>query len=254
MKVKRGFAAIAVLAVALTAFLVAGCTDKGTEPADTHDGTEELEFSLTFDKPELETLDDITFNLAIHDHHGEPAMDFDDVEMQYRMVGSTTWRSISMTPMVDHFEGQHTFSSSGDYELRVMGVPHHGDGHAHDPEELHHMAEHYHVHRAYEDAGGYRVEYESFPGHIHSGQSVALRFWVVDRATDLPVSGLAPDIRCSETGGAVHVLAAIESSSGTYEVDHTVESAGATVMSLLFTGSDSNPAEVNFDISVSAPH
>lgn len=240
--------------VVLAVLFLAGCSDNGTDPVDTHNGGEELEFALSFDTPELETLDDVTLMLAIHDHHGEPMMDFDDVEMQYRMVGATQWQSVSMTMSGDHFEGNHTFVSSGEYEMRVMGMPHHDDGHGHDPEELHHMDEHYHVHRAHVNAGGYRVEYESFPGHIHAGESATLKFWVVDSGTEAPVGGLAPDIRCFETGGAEHVVGATESMTGVYEIAHVVETAGATAISLLFNGSDSNPAEARFDITVSAGH
>jgi hypothetical protein len=170
------------------------------------------------------------------------------------MVGATEWQSISMTMSGDHFEGKHTFVSSGDYEMRAMGVPHHDDGHGHDPEELHHMDEHYHVHRANKDAGGYRVEYESFPGHIHAGETATLKFWVVDSNTDLPVGGLAPNIRCFETGGVEHVDASTEPATGVYELAHVVDTAGTTSISLLFIGADSNPAEVRFDITVSAEH
>lgn len=254
MKRTRGFVVTAAVCAIVVSLFIAGCTDKGTEPVDTHAGDEELEFTLSFNTLELETLDDTTLLLSIHDHHGEPMMEFDDVEMQYRMEGTVEWASIPMTMSGDHFEGNHTFVSSGEYEMRAMGVPHHGDGHGHDPEELHLMNEHYHVHRAYVDAGGYRVEYESFPGHIHSGESATLKFWVVDRNTDLAAGNLSPNIRCLETGGVEHVVGATESMAGVYEIDHIVDMAGATAMSLLFTGSDSSPAEAVFDITVSAAH
>ena len=119
-------------ALALLVMLAAvSCSDSGTTPADDHDGSEELEFALTFGSPELETLQAVTLELAIEDHHGDHQMDFDDVEMQYRMENETEWESIPMAVNGDHFAGTHMFMSSGRYEMRVMGVAGHNDGHGH---------------------------------------------------------------------------------------------------------------------------
>lgn len=254
MKVKMGM--VGLIALVFAAF---GCADELAAPGDPgHE--EELAFTLTVGTDDIHTLSEVALTLRVTNDHGDAMTEFDDMEVQYRMEGSTQWDAgVAMMLQGTEFMGTHTFVTSGEYEFRIMGVPHHGDGHGHAAEELHHMVEHFHVERASVEVGGYRVEYESFPGHVHEGLTPILKFWVMETNSDAsgnrpPIVGLNANIRCTESDGTVHNEPAVEAASGAYEGPHTIQSAGDTRLALLFTGSDSNPAEAEFEIHVDHEH
>lgn len=255
MKFKLGIVGLIVLA-----FAAFGCADELVAPAEDDGHNDELAYALTFGTEDIHTLSEVTLTLRITDHHGDGMTEFDDMEVQYRMEGSTQWDAgVAMMLQGTEFMGTHTFVTSGEYEFRIMGVPHHGDGHGHAAEELHHMEEHFHVERAHVEAGGYRVEYESFPGHVHEGLTPILKFWVMEMDSDAsgnraPIVGLDANMRCTESDGMVHNEATVETAPGVYEATHTIQSAGDTRVALLFTGSDSNPAEAEFEIHVDHEH
>ncbi len=254
MKFRLGMVGLIVLV--LSAF---GCADEVVAPDD-HGSEGELAFALTVGTEDIHTLSEVTLALRITAAHGDAMTAFDDMEVQYRVEGSTQWDAgVAMMLQGTGFMGTHTFVTSGEYEFRIMGMPHHDDGHGHGAEELHHVDEHVHVERAYVEAGGYRVEYESFPGHVHEGLTPILKFFVMEKDTDTsgnrpPIVGLNASIRCTEFDGTVHNTPTVESASGVYEAAYMIQSAGDTRVALLFTGSDSNPAEAEFEIHVDHEH
>jgi hypothetical protein len=114
---------------------------------------------------------------------------------------------------------------------------------------MYHMHGPFHVGRAHVEAGGYRVAFESFPGHLHTGTASMLRFWVLEPGPGdswPPVAGLAPTIRVTESGTAPVDLVATETEAGVYEAPHAFNMAGAAKVSLLFKGADGSDAVAEF--------
>lgn len=247
----RYYTLIATLA-AISMVVALGC---GKNPTEVEHHDDEFSFGLTLSPDHVHTLTPVTFKVTVTDHHGAMISDFEELNVEHRLEGATSWRSVSMNHDGTAYVGSETFVTSGEYELRIMGMPHHG----HELEELHHAAEHLHVGRAHVEAGGYRVEYESFPGHIHEADSPLLKFWVKEVDADTtgvrpPVGGLSAEIRCAESTGTDHVFSATESATGVYEATHMVESAGDTRMGLLFTGVGGGISVAEFDVHVSHAH
>ena len=69
--------------------------------------------------------------------------------MQYRHEDSAEWEDLVMILSGTDYTGTMMFTSSGDFEIRVMGR-HQGHDHM---ETLHEVAEHMHVGRAHQDVG-----------------------------------------------------------------------------------------------------
>lgn len=237
-----------LLLLAVLALLAAGCSTKNPTAPEHHDDT--FTFELTATPDHMSTLTPITFTLTARNDHGEVVTDFEAIQLERQMEGTTTWRAIALTLQGNSFQGVYTFTTSGDYHFRVMGSPHGG----HEVAEMGHIEQHMHVERAHMDAGGYKVEYESYPGHIHEGETPMLKFWVLDDVTGAPIPGLTSTMRCTEQGGAVHDFAVTESGPGVYEAAHLIEAAGETKIALLFTGADSQPATAEFTIEVAHGH
>lgn len=42
------------------------------------------------------------------------------------------------------------------------------------------MPDHMEVGRAHQEVGGFRVEFETFPGRLHEGTEATVRFWVME--------------------------------------------------------------------------
>ncbi len=142
------------------------------------------------------------------------------------------------------------FFTSGEYEIRVMGM-HHGHDHS---EVLYQMAEHLHVGRAHADVGGFRVEFEAFPGHAHEGETSTMRFWIMDDIDARPaVGGLAAEIHCTDPSGTEESHGAMESSTGVYEADHTFQEAGEAHIAVHFPGG-AGQLEADFHFPVSHGH
>lgn len=216
----------------------------------------ELSVTLTLSSAHVHTLSEITFTVAVTDGHGNPVTDFDTLRVERLAEGSTTWRGTDLALMGHDYMGTYTFMSSGDYELRVSGMRH-GE---HAMQEMHHMAEHLHVGRAHVETGGYRVEFESFPGHIHEGDTPTLTFWVMEADADpvtgerAPISGLAATIVCGDPSGTPETHQNVETEPGVYAANHTFGTAGDAAATIQFTGADANPAEAGFQFPVAHAH
>jgi hypothetical protein len=241
-----------ILTITIVSMVASGCGKNPTE-VDVH--SDEFVFGFTTTTQDVHTLTPIGFEVTVTDDHGTMMSDFDQFQLEHRLEGTTAWTTVAMTHNGSAYAGSETFVTSGEYELRIMGMAHHG----HELEELHHVEQHLHVERAHVEAGGYRVEYESSPGHIHEGESPMLRFWVMDVDADPsgvhpPVGGLTAQIRCAESTGTDHVFSAAESQAGVYESSHLVESSGDTRMGLLFTGMGGGASVAEFDVHVDHGH
>ena len=237
-----------------------GCADNPEGPAD-HD--DELTVELTLSSDHLHTLSPVEFTAIVRDHHGTIVTDFDTLHVERRATDADTWRTAAdLTLQGDAFIGATTFTSRGEYDLRVVGrraghdevdvIPMH--------DSMDEMMGPLHVGRAHVVAGGYRIEFESFPGHIHEGSETAFRFWVMEAEADAdgnraPISGLAGGIHCIEPEGASETHSPDEIETGVYEGAHTFASAGEGAAALHFTAADgSGEAEASFELHVAHAH
>lgn len=231
-------------------FLVAaiGCSDN---PAAHDDGDEELSVEFLVSVEHIDTLEDITFTAVVTTHHGDPVTDLEEISMQYRQEGSVDWRDLVLTLSGTSYTGTLMFMSSGEYEVRVMGR-HLGHDHM---ETLHELAEHMHVGRAHQDVGGFRVEYESMPGHIHSGDTATLRYWVMeDTAALQPITGLQAEIHCGDPSGTDESHSALEAEAGVYTAEHTFQADGEAHIALHFPGAGGAELEAEFHFPVAHGH
>lgn len=213
-----------------------------------------LNVEVTTSTDHVHTLGEVTFTVAVTDQHGNPVTDFEAVQLERQLVGDDAWRAIELAPAGDVFQGTYTFSSSGEYHLRVMAREHG----AAEMEMLHEMHEPVHVGRAHGDLGEWRAEFESFPGHIHEGEEAALRFWVTEEHADgesHPVEGMSPrvHVRNEDTGAEVMVTAE-EHEPGVYEIHHHFDAAGEVHAGLHAQTSTGDPGEAAFHFHIAHGH
>lgn len=242
------------LALALLPFLGVACE---SNPTDVHD--EELTVELTLSSTHVHILSPITITAVVRDGHGEVVTDMDTVRVEYKAVDSDTWRTAAdLTLSGSQYTGEHTFVSSGEYELRVLGMP---AGHT-GMEEMGVTSELGHIEAvpAHAEVGGYRVEFESFPGHIHENDEVEFKFWVMEQDADAatgeraPITGLAAEIHCAESDGATESHVAVEPEAGAYTATHTFVTAGDGGAEIHFTGADGTEASATFHLNVAHGH
>ena len=231
-----------------------GCSDSDAPTAahEEDEGLSEVHADLTFSEDHIHTLDEISLTALLTDHHGEAITNVDSVWVQRRLEGDDTWRSIALTFENGVYSGAYTFATSGEYDIRVVGK-NAGDEHE---AVLYEAAEHMGVGRAHEVVAGYRVEFESFPGHIHEGNTATLRFWVLesdrnDSGERPAIAGLAAEIHCNEADGTAESHDNVEVEGGYYEANHTFVNSGGAHAELHFPGQEGTEgaAEFHFDIA-----
>lgn len=228
-----------------------GCNSNPTAPDHG-----ELTVEFSFEPGHVHILQsDVTYSVRVLDHHGEAVTDFLALEVQRLQEGSDTWRGTALELNGDTYQATVRFSTSGEYELRIAGQR---PGEA-DLVVLHHVPEPLHAVPAHGEAGGYRVEFETFPGHIHTGDDATATFWIMETERNTagdrpPISGLSPEVHILESDGTTVDLTLVESEAGRYDASHTFHQAGATQFTIHFTGSDGLPAEVTFDHNVAHAH
>lgn len=223
-------------------------TAVGCVPVGTGDHVEEtLSAHVVTTPSELKTLDEISFRVEIEDEMGNHTTDMEDVRLEIREIGGD-WREITLTPMTDHFMGTRTFSSSGDYELRVLGMEHVG----HVMEEMHTMS--FHVERAHTDAGPFHIEYESEPGHIHAGEEAMLMFWVARDDSGEPATGLTAQIVVEESDGHVTTFEADEVEPGVYLAMMDFVDSGEAHVAIVLLDENGQEVEADFHFSVADVH
>lgn len=232
------------VSVLVAPLLVVACNDNPAGLEDEHD--DELTVALSLSSSHVHTLSEVQFTVSVMDHHGAAVTDFETIQVERRQEGSETWRAIELTQEGSAYKGMYTFMSSGDYDIRVAGMRH---GHA-AMETMHEMTEPLHVGRAHVEVGTFRVEFESFPGHVHEGNEATQRFWVFQAQADAsgvrpPVNGLAAEIECLDGTGVAELHAAAESSPGVYDALHLFSEAGTAQLEIRFQG---QAAAFSFDV------
>jgi hypothetical protein len=214
------------MALLLAAFALA-CSDSAVEPHE-----HELLVNLTLSDDHLSTLEVITFTVTVTNDHGDPITDFSALEVEYELEGTGTWRGIDMTLQGTAYVGTREFTTSGDYHFRVSGMR----GTATTMEVLYEDPGHHEIERAHVTLGAYKVEFESFPGHIHENETATLRFWITDQASGQAVTGLTVTIECGNPDGSTESHPVTDNSDGVYDADHLFAEAGDAHAGLSFTG------------------
>jgi hypothetical protein len=237
--------AILLLVPASALVLWFGCVPV-TDGGGVHE-EEALSANVHTTSAELKTLEEVTFEVEILDEMGHHMMDMAAVSLEVRAVGGE-WREIELIPMGDHYVGLRTFSSSGDYEIRVSGMTHAG----HAMEEMHMMT--IHMDRAHVDAGPFHVEYESDPGHVHGGDEAMLMFWVALADGGAAATGMSPLIVVEESDGHLTELDAEEVEAGVYQAPMQFADSGETHVSIVLVDETGAEFEADFHFHVSAPH
>lgn len=243
------------LVVATALLVVTGaCAENPTTAPDQHD--EELSVELTVEPDHVHILQsEAAFHVAVTNGHGEAVTDMDSLRVEWKSEDGTEWDGEAAHLHDGAYEAHHVFRSSGHYDLRVTGIE---PGHS-EMSVMHEAPDALHVARAHAETGGYRVEFEPFPGHVHGGETGTLRFWVMQQDTTSsgdrpPVEGLQPEVHVTEAGGHSAETSATETSAGVYEAEHTFQEGGDAHVALHFTGSDGQPAEAEFTLPVSHAH
>lgn len=241
----------------LVPVFLAACVSNPTVPVEEEheDATADLAVDLQLSSSHVHILSELTYTVSVTDHHGEFVTDFDTLRVERRAAGSDTWRGTDLELQGTSYTGTYTFTSSGDYEIRVTGRRDHDTAMV----EMHSMSEMLSAARAHAEAGGYRIEFESFPGHLHQHDEATMKFWVMEAEPNADgirpaIIGLTPEIHCLEADGSTESHAAAELTPGVYETAHTFESVGDFIGALHFEGTDGLEAEAEFVMNVAAGH
>lgn len=247
------------MSILLVPAVLAGCLENPTAPADDDDHGhpgEEVTVQLTVSPDHIHIWQtEATFTVTATDQDGHAVTDFDTLQVERKVHGSDTWRAIELTREDDAYVGTYVFAESGDYDFRVAGMRP-GD---HDMTVLHEMSDHMQVARAHAEAAGYRVEFETDPGHIHEGDQGVAQFWVMEDEADAdgnraPITGLDATIHCLEAGGVDERHTAVEIEPGLYQAEHHFQEAGGMHAGLHFTAPDGTDVEAAIDINVAHGH
>lgn len=112
--------------------------------------------------------------------------------------------------------------------------------------------------RAHSSAGGYQVEFEAFPGHIHAGEESSLTFWFAEEGeahapSAEQVTGLAPTILVGVNGSAGSYTA-FEPEAGMYTALHTFTTAATIPVTIPYFGQDQVLHDYTVNVIVHAPH
>ncbi|NIR49395.1 MAG: hypothetical protein GWN62_15530 [Aliifodinibius sp.] len=247
-----------IISIVAVPILFVGCgADRSPvgigEEEPEHD--DELTAELTLSADHVHTLSEVIFTVVVKDHHGSVVTDFESIQVERKLVGTDTWRGIELALEGSSYKGAYTFTTSGEYHLRVSGMRP-GE---HEMAMLYEPTESYHVGRAHLEAGGYRVEFENFPGHIHEGDTATMKFWVKSLEKDAsgnrpPITGLSAEIHCGEANGTNETHTAVEAEPGVYQAEHTFQSAGEAHMGIEYMGTGGSMAESEFYIHISHGH
>jgi hypothetical protein len=234
--------------VPVVALTVAACDDS---TAPTGYGTDELttELAITPDHVHaFETL--VTFTVSVTDPDGNPVTDFDVLQVERRLDGAASYSVMETELDGDFYVVERKFEASGDYDVRVQGLR------ASDAALvlLHEEETQLHAVRPHGEEGGYRLELEPDPGHIHEGDEATVQFWILDETTRDPITGMTPTIFIVEPVAGTSEYAAVEGAGGLYTAAHTFTDAGETDVGIRFTGTDALEHEWSLAIEVHEAH
>lgn len=229
-----------------------GCETNPTVPNLADDLTAELEFV----GDHLTTLTEIEVEVRVHTSDAGVFTDFSSIAVELRREGETEWAAVELSLHDDHFTAETMFFSSGDYEGRVVAQV---TGSA-DLITLYETTEHLHVERIHQEIGDYVVEFETYPGHLHEGETIEVTFWVLEASTDghghgHAVGGLTPDIACTDADGTTEEHAAHEHEEGEYGAEHVLgDGDGTARFELHFMDSMGMDRHAEFSAPVSHGH
>jgi hypothetical protein len=235
-------------AVALLAVVAAACDDStGPDAFTTDDLIAEL--AITPDHVHaFETL--VTFTVAVEDPDGNPVTDFDVLQVERRLEGAASFSVMEADLTGSFYAVAYTFERSGNYDLRVMGQRP-GDT---DLVLLHEEINPLEVVRPHGHAGGYNVELEPNPGHIHEGDTSDVQFWILNPTTDAGITGLTPTIFIEHPVAGLTEHVATEGAGGLYHAPHQFTEPGMTTVGIRFIGSDAMQHEWSLDIDIHHAH
>lgn len=232
----------------------AACADNPILSPDAHD--DELEVEVSFSEEHLATLTGVEVEVRITDRDGAPVTDLDDVAVESRLEGEDEWSTLDLDFHDGHFSAEHMFYSSGEYEVRVVARRPGGD-HA---DVIHERPGHLEVERVHREVGPYRVEMETYPGHLHEGDEAEVRFWVGTGGGDghggmSPMHGLDATVQIMHggSGGSEVSHMADEHDPGVYEVHHTFDEHGEAEVHMGFDDGNGHH-EVAFALPVDEGH
>jgi hypothetical protein len=241
MKYMRGVAALALAGWALA------CSDS-TAPHD-----HELTVNLVISSAEghLVTLDEVTFTVSVTDGDGHAVTDFTTLQVEFELEDvAGVWNPIELAPQGSAYVGTYDFGTSGEYHFRVSGMRDSDTS----LEVLYALPEHVEIERAHNTVGDYRVEFESYPGHIHAGESATLRFWVTDATAGTPVTGLTAAITCGNPDGTTEEHSVTDNGDGMYESAHMFMDGGEGHAELEFTDPASMQWQTEFHLHIAHEH
>lgn len=236
------------MSLALLGPMIAACSSNPVFPEH-----EELELvaEVTFSTDDLATLSEFTMTIHVEDQHGEHVTNMAEVRAEFRLHETEDWRGVEMQLQGQEYVGAETFYTSGEYDFRVIGIE---AGHM---EELvlYEVPDHMEVGRAHQELGGFRVEFETFPGRLHEGTEAAVRFWVMEAGEDGHAHGhmmaeLVAEIHITDPSGAAEEHHPHEEEPGMYEAHHTMLEAGDAHFEIHFDGPDGAEHHAEFHVPV----
>jgi hypothetical protein len=242
---------ILIAAGALVA--LAGCNGSPTGPSGYL--TEELIVELAVSPHHFHIWETVgQFVVSVVDPDDHPVTDFEEIRVERRHDGAGNWGSIALTHEGGGvYSGQYIFETPGDYDLRVAGIRP-SDAEVKVMLEVDEPLE---VVRAHGGSGGYRVDFEAVPGHIHAGDASTLNFWFAAVAAApvpaLQVTGLAPTILIG-TNGSAGTYSATEPELGRYTATHTFTTVGTVPVTVRYMGTDQALHEYTVNVIVHAAH
>ncbi len=241
MRYMRGIAALVLAGWALA------CSDS-TAPHD-HELTVNLVIASADDH--LVTLDELTFTVSVTDEDGDAVTDFTTLQVEYELEDIPgTWNPIELALQGLAYIGTYDFGTSGEYHFRVAGMR--GSDTA--LEVLYTLPEHVEIERAHNTVGDYHVEFESYPGHVHSGESTTFRFWVTDATAGTSVTGLTVAITCGDPDGTTEQHSVTDNGDGMYEAAHMFMDGGDGHVEFGFTDPANQSWQTEFHLHVAHGH
>ncbi|MBI4501740.1 MAG: hypothetical protein HY700_11325 [Gemmatimonadetes bacterium] len=194
----------------------------------------------------------VTFTVLVEDADRRVVTDFDTLAVEYRVMGATGWKRLTLQLQTGLYQASRIFTTSGEQEARVVGrrVGSTGMAVLHQPSQSV-----LHVMRWYTDQGNYRIEFESTPGDIKVGDAPVLKFWIWGKADAAgvrpPVTGLTAVVHCHEDNGMMADRALIETAPGVYETNGwTFQTAGGASANLRFTAADGSTVRAKAVLTV----
>ena len=177
----------------------------------------------------------VTFTVAVIDPDGNAVTDFDVVQVERRAAGSTgSWSVLEAAADGDFYTVDYIFESSGEYDLRVTGLRP-GDTFL---SVMFQSAAPLEVVHAHADVGGYKVEFQPDPGHIHEGDESTIQFWILDDTDDSPITGLTPEIFVVEPVSGETAVAAIGGADGLYYTIRAFDEVGDNEIGIRISAAD----------------